>query len=546
MKKRIAFAMCLVLLLTMAAHPFSGHAESAARPLANFNGDAFADLAVGVPGEAIGVVLNAGAVNVLYGATSSGLDDVNNQLWNQDSTDIVNAAEDNDQFGYALAMGDFDNDGYTDLAVGVPTEDDGLTNAPGAVHILYGTAAGLAATDNAFLGQSSLGILDDSEADDQFGYALAVGDFDGDGYDDLAVGVPYEDIGNPLIDGAGAVNILYGSATGLGGDNSFWHQDVTDVAGAAEDGDHFGFALTAADFDGDGYSDLAVGVSGEDIGIVVDAGGVNVLFGSALGLIASRNQFWSQDVAGVSDSAEASDGFGRALTAGDFDGDGYADLAVGVPYEDFGAIDNAGVVHVLSGSPSGPTAAIGDQLWHQDVGNIMDLAENNDYFGYVLTSGDFDGNGYADLGVGVPYEDTGGNINSGAVNVLYGSGSGLTDVGDQEWWQDALGISDSSEANDYFGRALAAGDFDGDGFDELAVGVPYEDIGSVVNAGMVHVLPGSAAGLVGPGGMDQMWHQDVGTVLGGPETDDLFGYALAALPHTMAQGSNIYLPLIIR
>jgi hypothetical protein len=471
MKKLIAFAVSLALLLAMAAHPLSGRAEGAPRPLANFNGDAYADLVIGVPDEDVSGAIDSGYVNVLYG-TSAWLDDANNQGWSQDSTDVINTAEDDDQFGSRLAVGDFDGDGYMDLAVGVQYEDNAAVHDTGAVNILYGTAAGLTALNNEVFFQGSAGILDDFEADDCFGFALAVGDFDGDGYDDLAVGAPYEDIGSAID--AGAVNVLYGSATGLGGDNAFWHQDVTDVAGAAESDDSFGYALTAADFDGDGYSDLAVGVPYEDIGSVGDAGGVNILFGSTLGLIASRNQFWSQDDSGVSDTAEANDGFGRALTAADFDGDGYADLAVGVPYE-----------------------------------------------------------------------DTGGNLDSGAVNVIYGSGNGLTDVGDQEWWQDATGISDISEASDLFGRALAAGDFDGDGFDDLAVGVPYEDIGSPVidGAGMVHVLYGTASGLVG-GGMDQTWDQDTGTVAGGAEDGDNFGWALAALPHSAAQG--IYLPLIIR
>jgi hypothetical protein len=160
-----------------------------------------------------------------------------------------------------------------------------------------------------------------------------VGDFDGDGYTDLAVGVPYEDVGSPGVVNAGAVNVLYGSASGITGSGSnYWHQDVAGIGSITEADDRFGVALTAGDFDGDGYADLAVGVPYEHWN-EADTGIVQVLYGTASGLTDTGDQLWRQDISGIADVEEADDRFGYALAAGDFDGDGYLDLAIGVPYE---------------------------------------------------------------------------------------------------------------------------------------------------------------------------------------------------------------------
>ena len=131
----------------------------------------------------------------------------------------------------------------------------------------------------------------------------------------------------------------------------------------AEADDQFGHALAVADFDADGFADLAVGVVGEDIGALASAGAVNLLPGSAAGLTAAGDQFWQQDSAGVLGVAAAGDQFGDALAAGDFDADGFADLAVGVFGENQAALFDVGAVNILPGSAAGLTAA-GDQRWY--------------------------------------------------------------------------------------------------------------------------------------------------------------------------------------
>jgi 3-hydroxy-3-methylglutaryl CoA synthase len=472
--------------------------------MGDFNGDDHMDIAVGVPEEDLGGFDIVGGVHVIYG-TDEGLTVTGNQFWHQEVNDIEGWGEADDQFGFSLASGDFNGDGFYDLAVGAPGEAVGELAGAGAVNVLYGSDAGITADNNKQWYQDVDGVEGDSEAGDQMGYSLASGDFNMDGYDDLAIGAPGEAVGQ--LAGAGAVNVLYGSDEGITADNNKqWYQDVNGVEGWSETGDQFGFSLASGDFNMDGYDDLAIGAPGEAVGQLAGAGAVNVLYGSDEGITAANNKQWYQDVDGVEGDSEAGDQMGYSLASGDFDGDGFDDLAIGTPGEAVGQLAGAGAVNVLYGSDEGITAANNKQ-WYQDVNGVEGWSETGDQMGYSLASGDFDGDRYDDLAIGAPGEAVGQLAGAGAVNVLYGSDAGITTSSNKQWYQDTENVEDTSEADDRFGAALSTGDIDGDGFDDLGIGIPGEGIQQIAGAGAVSVLNGSENGITDTG--NNFWYQGV-------------------------------------
>ena len=284
-------------------------------------------------------------------------------------------------------------------------------------------------------------------------------------------------------------------------------------------------SLAVGDMSSVAGQDLAIGVPAEDVGAIADAGAVHVIYGSAGGLTSAGSQFWTQNTAGIADVSESADRFGSALAAGKLNNDAFSELVVGVADESVGAIGGAGVVHVLPGAAAGVTAA-GSQLWSQNSAGIADVVEAGDGFGASLAVGDMSSVAGQDLAIGVPAEDVGAIGDGGAVHVIYGSAGGLTSAGSQYWNQNSAGIADVSESADRFGSALAAGKFNNDAFSELVVGVPTESVGAVPRAGIVHVLPGAAAGVTAAG--SQLWSQNSAGIADVVEPGDGFGGSLGS------------------
>nr|MBA3754292.1 FG-GAP repeat protein [Nitrospira sp.] len=321
---------------------------------------------------------------------------------------ILDSSEPEDRFGLALAGGDFNGDTRSDLAIGVPNEDVGSIDSAGAVQVLYGVAQiGLSSTGDQFWTQNSfegfIEIAEEAEDGDRFGASLAAGNFNNDsgGSDDLAIGVPSEDVQLTTvveITDAGAVNVIYGSQS-QGGlsviDNQLWTQESPGIQDSAEEGDKFGSALAAGNFNGQAGSDLAIGVPREDVGNIVDAGAVNIIYGftgvglhngnSSPRIVSQEDKFITQGTHNISEVPEEGDQFGSSLTMWNFGNGAPADLAIGVHLEDIGLLENAGAVHVLYGPGSSDENFIFvNQLWTQSVTGIADTVEAGDAFGAAL------------------------------------------------------------------------------------------------------------------------------------------------------------------
>jgi hypothetical protein len=424
--------------------------------------------------------------------------------------------------------GDFNGDGFEDLAVGVSSEslpDGGNANGKwnaGAVNVIYGGEQGLAAVGNQFWNQDTPGINGVAADSERFGRTLAVGDFDRDGFDDLAIGVPGD-----VVDGlnsAGSVNVIYGSREGLrASGDQLWNQNSAGIDDRAAALELFGIELTAGDFNGDGFSDLAISVVDEEVSGAASAGALNIIYGSEDGLAASGDQFWHQDVAGINGVPHENDHFADSLVAADFDGDGNDDLAIGVRHKQVGGMAAAGAVNVIYGTDDG-LRATDDQLFTQDTAGVVDSAEASDFFGDALAAGDFNGDEIADLVIAAPLDSgtIGGQNFAGRVHVLFGSDFNLLTLGSQSFTRvDFPGLAESVAR---IGDSLAAGDFNHDGIDDLAIGAAFAQVNGLAQAGLLMAVYGADAGLDINSG--EIWHQNTGTIQGGAELSDQFGAAL--------------------
>ncbi|NBM14819.1 FG-GAP-like repeat-containing protein [Streptomyces sp. GC420] len=406
---------------------------------------------------------------------------------------------------------DFNNDGYGDAAFSAGNATVGGKKEAGQIVALYGSASGVKSTSRTTFSQNTTGVPGGAETGDHFGWISAYGDFDGDGYDDLAVSAAYEDVSGDT-DG-GTVIILWGSSTGLKGGTT-----LKDPAVSSHD--RWGDTLAAGDFDGDGKEDLAVGTSSSTIyvfkkGITrsggygarytvkppIQSGGltgpINLTAGDVNGdditdLVVdgyetdseygwNTNYYVPGTAASGLDVSYAQEIKRGVITAiGDVNGDGYGDIVTGQSWDPSNdgspsvpESSTGGKAHIVYGSESGPDTAVAVT---QDTGNVPGGSERGDWFGSELSLGDINGDGYQDLAISAPGENLGGVVDTGAVTVLYGSASGLnTSSGSQYFAQSTAGVPGGDEKEDYFGAEVKLTDVTGDGKSDLLVGAQGEN-----------------------------------------------------------------------
>ncbi|MER6961601.1 VCBS repeat-containing protein [Streptomyces sp. NPDC000618] len=423
---------------------------------------------------------------------------------------------------------DFNGDGVRDTAIADPDATVSGHARAGLVHVVLGGGKGVVE-----ISQDTANVADAPEDGDQFGFSLAVYDANKDGCSDLAVGIPYEDVGT--VKDAGYVQVIYGSTTAVGSEfnsRGFIQGETQPLGGGPETDDWLGYAV-AAGTSTTGFPFLVIGVPGEDGAAGADIGVIGYVYGTDF-----QAASVGQDTTGVWEDAEPYDRFGASISATD------RHFVVGAPGESIGTVGFAG--GVVAFRPSINANGVPDPLFGmgqaRTVGTNPDLAaQTDDRYGAALAMAPYRPSGAATitdsvLAVGVPGEDLGTTVDAGAVHVYHVKADGTVVL--LNWVdQNVEGVEGDAEAGDFFGQELAAVNTTTNVVStaatmRLAVGVPGEEATEEApEAGGVQILP-----MIGAPGASDAWIEPGNGIPSGPSARTYAGIGLGSSPALLYVG----------
>ncbi|MFK7957085.1 MAG: integrin alpha [Lysobacterales bacterium] len=445
--------------------------------IGDFNGDGIPDVLIGAPGASPGQRIRAGISYIVFGRTGVSTSEVILGDLNGSEGISIPGLNEHDYAGLSVgSAGDINGDGLADIMIAATGADpNGLANA-GTVYVVFGTnSADVKSVDLRTLdGVNGFAIHGSSNSDRMGSSVDVVGDFNGDGLDDIVVGAGLADfVGRQ---NAGASYLIFGSAESfephLGASTIEAGTGVTLIGASANDASG-SVVAGAGDVNGDGFDDLLIGSPGFDQPSTVDEGSVFVVFGNDssdpvldLSSIAGNNGFviTGFDVLGPP---------GRSAgAAGDINADGYSDIILGQRDARIGEKFRAGSARLVYGRPGNFPTIVSSENLHVAGGFTIEGAVAAGRLGHAVgPAGDMNSDGYDDVALSAYRADSG----AGITYVLYGRARAFSGTLPAAYLDGNTGLSIRSP-KPYSGSGYSfdsVGDINGDGSDDLLIGLPF-------------------------------------------------------------------------
>lgn len=500
--------------------------------MGDFNNDGYDDLLIGAPASNANDMEFAGAAYVIIGGPSRP-SEIN--LAASQANLTVYGANPGDIMGHSVAVGDVNGDGIDDIIIGADRVNHAEMENVGAVYVFLGRE------DNAFFNQNVREpyqadvIVYGELADGRFGRAVTAGDVTGNGIDDLIIGTYFASPDDR--NQAGALYVIqgnsgwtvdqqtvydltqqeanltiYGQHGSAGGISLLTSVEAKSMHPVMEDewyilqtgiGDRLGRSIATGNVNGDDHLDIIVGAYGAEVDGREDAGKTYIFYGSedyqSLGNVidlADEEQTADVTIYG----AAAQDQAGFYVASGDIMNNGYSDIMIGA----YQANNQTGQVYLVYGRADMPA-----DIYLENQANVtINGAAQGDRLGRSLAFADISGNGRDDLLIGASRANPDGRVGAGIAYVIYTDQSlpGTINLGQEGTANiQVLGAAsgdDTCYANidegvlegncpDELGRAIAAGDFNRDGRNEVVVGALFSNNGDLLNAGAVYIISGS-------------------------------------------------------
>jgi hypothetical protein len=446
----------------------------------DINGDGLSDFAIGAPNA----WSTAGQVSVIFGAPSFNfIVDLSMPLNGNNGFVIVGESA-NNFFGSAIASGDFNRDGVSDLVVGAP--GNGANSGKG--YVIYGTRVGFNATFSlATLNGINGFVISPVLAGDRTGYSVAMGDVNGDGFSDLLIGATAGDPGG--APSSGSAYTVYGSNQTSNFPSPFQLNTLDGIKGSRFNTGltnyKGGSSVAIADINGDGFGDSIIGAPGGSPGLV-NAGVIYVVFGTNTGFPAAVNL--SSTLNGLNGfslyGAAANEQASTSLAADDINGDGLSEIVIGAPNAAPGGRFGAGTTYVLYGATTLYNATYSlTRLLDDSKGFKVNGEKPGDASGRSLGIVDINGNGLKDLMIGAPSTALNGLSGVGTTYIILDSNGTLNTTVELSAPSSNRIILRGGAVNVNSGFSVAGiGDINGDGLPDISIGAkgasPYDRLGA--------------------------------------------------------------------